>query len=129
MEIINWHRQRAGTVEHTHDVLKNELGAGVLPSERFAANAAWFRLNVLTYNILSVLRRNVLPRQLERARPKRLRFLVFSIAARVISHARRIVARVVGHFEELGVSLTQTRQRLMKLRRAWRRKEPSPAGT
>jgi len=129
LEIINWHRQRAGTVEHTHDVLKNELGAGVLPSERFAANAAWFRLNVLTYNILSVLRRNVLPRQLERARPKRLRFVVFSIAARVISHARRIVARVVGHFQELGVRLTQIRQRLMKLRRLWGRKEPSRTGT
>jgi len=29
--------------------------------------AAWFRLNVLTYNLLSVLRRTALPKELERA--------------------------------------------------------------
>jgi hypothetical protein len=27
--------------------LKDELGAGVLPSSRFGANAAWFRINAL----------------------------------------------------------------------------------
>ena len=49
LEIITWHRAKAGTIEHTNDVLKNDLAAGVLPSERFGANAAWFRLNVLVY--------------------------------------------------------------------------------
>jgi len=35
-----------GTIEHVHRVLKDELGAGVLPSARFGANAAWFRITV-----------------------------------------------------------------------------------
>lgn len=42
------HREKAGTVEMVHDVLKNELAAGVLPCGRFGANAAWLRLAVIT---------------------------------------------------------------------------------
>ena len=44
--LINWHREKAGTIEHAHDVLKNGLAAGAFPSGKFGANAAWFRLNV-----------------------------------------------------------------------------------
>jgi len=48
----------AGTVEKLHDVLKNDLGAGVMPRGRFGANAAWLRLNVLCYNLLTLIRRH-----------------------------------------------------------------------
>ncbi len=52
-KVIKWHREKAGTVEHAHEVLKNGLAAGAFPSGRFGANAAWFRLNVMLYNLLS----------------------------------------------------------------------------
>jgi hypothetical protein len=39
--LLEWHRNKAGTIEAVHDVLKNELAAGVLPCSRFGANAAW----------------------------------------------------------------------------------------
>ncbi len=29
--LLEWHREKAGSIEAVHDVLKNELGAGVLP--------------------------------------------------------------------------------------------------
>ena len=44
-DLLRWHCGKAGTVEHTHDVLANELAAAALPSQKFGANAAWFRLN------------------------------------------------------------------------------------
>jgi len=93
-EILQWHRDKAGTIEHVHHVLHNELGAGVVPCARFGANAAWYRLNVLTYNVLSALRRLVLPKQLKKARPKRLRFHLFCVAAELIHHARKLIVRV-----------------------------------
>jgi hypothetical protein len=34
------HRQKAGTVEHAHDELKNALGALALPSPKLGANAS-----------------------------------------------------------------------------------------
>ena len=87
--LLQWHREKAGTVEHTHHVLKNELAAAALPSGKFGANAAWFRLNVLTYNLLSALKRLTLPGDLRTARPKRLRFLLFNTVGKVVAHARR----------------------------------------
>jgi len=117
--ILDWHRKKAGTVEQTHHVLKNELGAGVLPCERFGANAAWFRLNVLTYNLLSVLQRVALGEALERARPKRLRYLVFCVAATVLTHARQMILRVVGRLEDLVVRLSEIRRRLWQQTPIW----------
>jgi hypothetical protein len=120
MAIINWHRQKAGTIEHVHDVLKNDLAAGVLPCERFGANAAWFRLNVLTYNVLSVLKRAALPKDLEQARPKRLRFVLFNVAGQLIQHARAIILRVAGLFGQWLVRLSEVRRKLAQLQaRVW----------
>ena len=46
-DLVRWHRQKAGTIEHVHRVMKDELAAGVLPGARFGANAAWFRIQRL----------------------------------------------------------------------------------
>ena len=43
------HREKAGTVEHAHDELKNGLAAGHMPSQRFAVKAAWLKLAILSY--------------------------------------------------------------------------------
>jgi hypothetical protein len=96
LALLQWHREKAGTVEHTHHVLKNELAAAALPSGKCGANAAWFRLNVLTYNLLSALKRLTLPGDLRTARPKRLRFLLFNTVGQFIAHARRTLLRLSG---------------------------------
>ena len=62
--LLEWHRGKAGTIEVVHDVIKNELAAGVLPCGRFGSNAAWLRLAVLTYNVLTALKRLGLPAEL-----------------------------------------------------------------
>jgi len=93
-DLVRWHWQKAGTIEIVHDVTKNELGAGVPPCGRFGANAAWYRLCNLTYNVLSVLKAQALPPHFATARPKRLRFAVFTLAGCIAYHARRLVLRV-----------------------------------
>ncbi len=93
-KLLPWHREKAGTIEAVHDVLKNELAAGVLPCGRFGANAAWLRLAVLTHNVMTALKRLALPPELLAARPKRLRFLIFYIPARVVHHARQLLLRL-----------------------------------
>jgi Transposase DDE domain group 1 len=96
LALLQWHRAKAGTVEHTHHVLKNELAAAALPSGKFGANAAWFRLNTLTYNLLTALKRLTLPGDLRTARPKRLRFLLFNTVGKVVAHARQTFLRLSG---------------------------------
>jgi hypothetical protein len=68
--------------EHAHDVLMNELAGGALPSQNFGANAAWLRLNVILYNLLSADKRVGRSEELHTARPKRLRLLLLDTSAR-----------------------------------------------
>lgn len=93
-DLVRWHWEKAGTIELTHDVTKNELAAGLPPSSKFGANAAWYRINLLTYNLLTVLRRHALPDRFRQARPKRLRYEVFTVAAEISTHARQLTARL-----------------------------------
>jgi hypothetical protein len=92
--LLAWQRGKAGTIEQANRTLKDELGAAVYPSARFGANAAWLRLQVLTHNLLELLKAVALDPALRRARPKRLRFAVFTAFGRVVRHAREQFLRV-----------------------------------
>jgi hypothetical protein len=114
-ELVRWHWGKAGTVEHVHRSLKDELGAGVLPSNVFAANAAWFRINVLTHNLFTLLRRRALPKRYRRARPKRLRFELFNLPGRLTVHQSQLhvnISASVGRVEEFN----EARGRLLEMR-------------
>jgi hypothetical protein len=69
LDLISWQRQKTGTIEHIHDVLMNELAGWCLPSQKFGTNAAWLRLNVLLYNLLSAFKRVSLPEETHDAPP------------------------------------------------------------
>lgn len=92
--LLQWHREKAGSIEALHHVIKNELAGGVMPCGRFGANAAWLRLTVLTHNVLTALQRLALPPELLRARPKRLRFLIFNTPGKLVHHARCTLLRL-----------------------------------
>jgi len=115
--LLRWHWQKAGTIELVHDSTKNELGAAVPPCGRFGANAAWYRLSLLTYNVLSALKSLALPPALSAARPKRLRFTLFTLAGRLLTHAGQLVLRVSEAAEALA-GLIAARQRLARVAQA-----------
>ena len=112
--LVRWHWQKAGTIEHVHDITKNELGAATPPGGRFGATAAWYRLCHLTYNVLSALKSLVLPAHLSSARPKRLRFCLFTLPGRLVTHAGRLILRLSAEAEGL-VGLIGARLRLLAL--------------
>jgi hypothetical protein len=81
--LLDWHREKAGTVEHTHDEVKNELGGGHVPSQRFGVNSAWFKIALLTYNIVSAIKGLCLEGEERTARLKRFRLLLIHVAGRM----------------------------------------------
>jgi len=95
--LLRWQRERCGTIEKIHDVMKNDLAAGVLPSKYFFVNAAWWRLNTLAYNLLSVLKREALPQSWWPLRLKALRFHLLNLAGRVVEHARTLFLKITQH--------------------------------
>jgi hypothetical protein len=115
--LLRWHWQKAGTIELVHAITKNELGAAVPPCGRFGANAAWYRLSLLTYNVLSALKSLALPPGLSAARPKRLRFTLFTLAGRLVSKAGRLRVRLSAAAERLA-GLIAARRRLALIAQA-----------
>jgi hypothetical protein len=116
-ELVEWHRGKAGTIEHVHRVMKDELGAGVMPCQAFGANAAWFRLNALTFNLLTALKRKALPKRFLDARPKRLRFEVFTLAGKLAVHESQLTVQASADEERL-CELVSARERLLQLENA-----------
>lgn len=124
VELVRWHRGKAGTIEHVHRTLKDELGAGVMPSGRFGANAAWLRINVLTYNLLTLLKRQALPTRYFNARPKRLRYEVFTVPGRIVTHQSRLVVDLSAGDERVK-EIVLARRRLLALRQAFQAGSPA----
>ncbi|MEM4721220.1 MAG: IS1380 family transposase [Candidatus Methanomethylicaceae archaeon] len=92
--LLRWQRERCGTIEKIHDVMKNDLAAGILPSKRFFVNATWWRLNTMAYNVLSILKRKALPEGWWSLRLKALRFHLLNLAGRIIEHGRKLFLKI-----------------------------------
>lgn len=82
-KLLHWHREKAGTVEHVHDEVKNALAGGHMPSQHFAVNAAWFKLALLSYNIASAIKGLCFSPQERTARFKKYRLLLVHLAGRM----------------------------------------------
>jgi hypothetical protein len=106
--LLDWHREKAGTIEHTHDEVKNQLGGGHVPSQRFGVNSVWFKLSLLTYNIVSAIKRLCLEEEERTARLKKFRLLVIHLAGRM--NRNNCV---------MGLRLCQNAPALRRLLRIW----------
>jgi hypothetical protein len=97
-ELLRWHHQRCGKSEEAHAILKTDLAGGRFPSGKFGANAAWWALVVLAYNLHAALRRLALPGPLTPKRMKALRFALIAVPGRVVERGRQLFVRLArGH--------------------------------
>ena len=110
-KLIWWSRERCGKGEEMHSIMKGDLAGGHLPSALFGANAAWWGIMVLAFNLNSLMKRLVLPEEWEPKRLKAIRFGLINLAGRVMSHSRQLVIRLNGNHPAYQL-LMQVRQRL-----------------
>jgi hypothetical protein len=97
--VVAWHREKAGTIEQVHDQVKNGLGGGRMPSGKFGANAAWFRIACIAYNVILAMRAKWPDETLRTAHMKRLRFAIFNVTGRVVRDGRKISLRLAASRE------------------------------
>jgi hypothetical protein len=94
--LIRWHYERGGTIEHVNKQIKSDVAGGTLPCGEFGANAAWWRIQCLAYNLVRALQLHALPAEFSRCRLKRLRLWLFNIAGRVIESGRQVILKLAG---------------------------------
>ncbi len=113
-ELIWWYRQRCGKSEEAHGVLKEDLAAGRLPSGRFGANAAWWGIAVLAFNLNSAMKQLALGTEWVSKRLKAVRFAIICLPGRVVRRARTLIIRLTRDHPSYEL-LVRARQRILAL--------------
>ncbi len=105
-EIIKLHRQRAQTSENKIKELKNGFNMSYLPSSNLQANAFYFYIGVIAYNLF-LLFKQILDKNMQKHTVKTIRYKLYNIASKVISHAREIILKVNEEFIQLLQTIRQ----------------------
>ncbi|MBN2384099.1 transposase [bacterium] len=119
-EVIWWYRERCGHSEKAHFVQKHELAGGRLPSDKFGANAAWWQIMVLAYNLNSLMKRLVLE-PIEQGWSskylKALRFQLINLPVRVYERSPELFIKISSDPAVQNLQL-KARQRMISLANA-----------
>ena len=96
-EILALHRQRGETSENKIKELKNGFNMSYLPTSNFEANAFYFAIGVLAHNLF-LLFKQILDKNLQHHTVKTIRYKLYHIAGKVVTHARQITLKVNKQF-------------------------------
>ena len=94
-EIIHWYNQRAEDSENRIEELKLDFGGDTLPCSDFNANALYFLIAALSYNLLALMRQ-LLPEELARHRAVTLRWRLYAMAAKVVKTGHQLFVKLRG---------------------------------
>jgi hypothetical protein len=116
-EVIWWYRKRCGKCEEAHSIMKEDLAGGKFPSGLFGANAAWWQIMILAFNLNVAMNRLILGGEWVKPRLKSIRFWCINMPGRVLERARRLVVRLVGGHPSNKI-LFEARRRILSLCRS-----------
>lgn len=92
-EIIHWYNQRGEDSENRIKELKLDFGGDTLPCSDFNANALYFLLSTLSYNLFALMRQ-LLPEELSHHRAMTIRWRLYAMAAKVVKTARQYFVKL-----------------------------------
>ena len=95
-EVIWWYRARCGKSEEAHSIMKEDLAGGKLPSQLFGANAAWWQIMILAFNLNTAMKRLALGEGWVNRRMKAVRFWLINLPGRVHERGRQLFVRLGG---------------------------------
>lgn len=112
--LIHWQHERCGKSEEAHAVLKHDLAAARLPSQRFGVNAAWWWYAVLSHNLNAIMKRHVLRGTWVDKRLKAIRFSLINLPGRVLMRSRQLIIRLT-QWQPMAEFLLEVRCRIAAL--------------
>ena len=92
-QIVHWYNQRAEDSENRIKELKLDFGGDTLPCSDFNANALYFLLSALSYNLFALMRQ-LLPEELAHHRAITMRWRLYAMAAKVVKTGRQFYVKL-----------------------------------
>lgn len=92
-QVVHWYNQRAEDSENRIKELKLDFGGDTLPCSDFNANALYFLLSTLSYNLFALLRQ-LLPVEMSHHRAITLRWRLYAMAAKVVKKSRQLYVKL-----------------------------------
>jgi len=96
-EIVHFYRQRGDTSENRIKELKNGFNLKYLPTSHFEANTLYFHIGTLAYNLFMLFKR-ILHTSWQKHTIQTIRYKLYHIAGKVITHARKTILKVNHQF-------------------------------
>jgi len=110
-DVVRLYRQRAEASENRIKALKGGFNLNYLPTSDFIANALYFQIGALAYNLF-ILFRQTMEHSWQKHTVQTIRYKLYHIAGKVITHARKTVLKVNREFVEI---LNAIRQRCYEI--------------
>ena len=92
-EVLGWHHQR-GSAENFNKELKRGFGLEQMPCGQFGANAVFFRIGVMAYNLFIGFKRLSCPQAWWPHTMATFRWKLIQVAGRIVRHAGRVILKL-----------------------------------
>jgi hypothetical protein len=113
LEVLAWHNQR-GQAENFLKELKGGLGLDRMPCGQFEANAVFFRIGVIAYNLFLGFKRLACPEAFWHHTLATFRWKLIQVAGRIVHHAGQVILKLALDAEKLRL-FRQIRKRCWEL--------------
>jgi len=101
MEWLKVHNGRMGTIEHSHQEIKTELGCDYAPSHEFEKNRGYFLIGILAYNMVEILKRFYLGASTISWKLKTLRYQFIHVCGKIVKSGRKFCCKIINVTDEV----------------------------
>ena len=112
-EVVSLHNQR-GQAENYIKELKEGLGLSWMPCGETYANAVFFRIGVIAYNLFMAMKLLGLPSRWRSSSIATVRWTLYQTAAKVVHHAHQVLLKVAAQGDKVKL-LVQIRRRCLQM--------------
>jgi hypothetical protein len=100
-ETVAWYNLRGDCSENRIKELKIGFGMERMPCGDFGANAMFFRLGTIAYNLFVLFKASALSSQWRHVQVQTVRWRLYHVAGKVVRHGRQLILKVSAWVHEL----------------------------
>ena len=93
-DIVNWYNKRANASENKIKELKIGFNMEYMPCGTTKANAVFFRLGVIAYNLFKLFQIKILPSEWRKHTIQTVRWKLYQTAAKIVKHAGQLYMKI-----------------------------------